>query len=274
MEKNLFRVKIILLCLILIIILFSGCVSRTSDDYYSKNNQDIIPIGIKAPEKAFFDDTIEFDVSNDYSNYKITSYRWDFHDGTDLIGKNVKHKYIFDNNFKIEYPEIYTVTLFTTLQDNSIIATKHQIKLYPKDFTFYLDENQLSKVKPDLNYEIIDNEIFNFQNQKELIYNLDEPVFLDECSWDLTLNVRKPLLLTIKDIKVTIYDEKGSQIDEKQIDSINFVGIKNSIEASGIINQRCTMKTMKISISSFSLVGNLKFIYGGKEPSNICFKFK
>jgi len=273
--KNLRLIKAfaILLTIIFLTSIFSGCLTKNSSNYHPKLYENISPIDINAPETAFFDETIEFDVALDRSDYKVSSYRWDFQDGTDSIGKNVKHKYNFENEFEIEYPAIYTVTLFTTFRDNSIVATKHHIKLYPKEFTFYLNKNELSKNKPDFDYEKLTDDLFLLNEQKELVYHLDERVFLDECRWDLTLNIKKPLLLKLKDIKVAFYNEKGTKIDEKQFDGISNIGIKNSIKISGNIDKECEIKTLKILISSFSFMDNIKMIYGGENPSNICFRF-
>jgi len=273
--KNLKMCKIIAIIVTFISLtsVLSGCLNINSNGHYSKNYDNSLPISINAPEKAFFDETIDFDVSFDKSDYKVSSYRWDFQDGSNSVGKNVKHTYNFENEFEIEYPAIYTVTLFTTLTDNSIIATKHRIKLYPKDFTFFLNKNQLSKTKPDFNYERLADDLFSFNTQKELVYYIDETVFLDECNWDLTLNIVKPLLLSIKSIKVKFYDEKGSIIDEKKMEGVSNIGIRNSIKISDNIDTECELKTLKIVISSFSFVDNIKMIYGGENPSYICFSF-
>ncbi len=274
MEKlNFIKISTILLLIILLIPVFSGCIHEESNRYYSKIYENASPVTIDAPDKAFFDEEIEFDAYCDESEYKITSYRWNFQDGKDIIGKNVKHKYFFENKFEIEYPVIYTITLFTTFSDKSIRATKHLIKVYPKEFIFYLQKNKLSKNEPSLNYERLTDEMLSFNKQKELIYSFDDPIYIDKCDWDLILNIKKPLFLTIKNIKITFYNKENSIVDEKQFENIFKIGLKNAIKVSGKFNQEYEIEKIKISFSIFSFRNDISLIYGGYNPSNICFRF-
>jgi hypothetical protein len=252
---------------------FSGCTNKDSDNYYSKIYENSSPVLIEAPKEAYFDQIIDFEANCDKYEDKISSYKWDFQDGEKIFGKNVKHKYFFTNDFEIEYPVIYTVTLFTTFKDNSIRATKHCIKLYPKYFTFYLQKDKLSEIKPGYAKERLTKDLFSINNQKELIYTIDHPISVNNCKWDLTLNIKKPLILNIKNINIMFYNKDDIEITEKKIDNIFKIGFENLIKISGNINQDCIIKKIILSFSIFSLRNDIDIIYGGENPSTICFRF-
>ena len=95
-NKSIVFVTIILFLSLII----SGCVSRTTtvDRYYTQNSDGSLKAVIIAPEKAYFDEEIEFDASYSYDdNGKIVSYIWHFMDGTTVEGEKVEHTFEFDN---------------------------------------------------------------------------------------------------------------------------------------------------------------------------------
>ena len=104
------RNKIILFFIIIIIILlnFLGCIKKENNFESQKKISNVI---INAPDQAYFEDNIEFEA---FSNeFKIQSYNWDFQDGNSINGKKVNHKFSLDNIYNIEFPLIYTITLFS-----------------------------------------------------------------------------------------------------------------------------------------------------------------
>jgi len=260
--------------IVLMITFFSGCTNDSPDNPSPRTYTDLSSIQIKAPEKAYFDETIEFDVSYDKSEQKITSYWWDFQDGNTVKGKKVKHEYQYNQDYVVEFPVIYTVALFIEYDDNSVVMKNHRIRLYPDELTFYLQKDNLSKRSLSSSDEKISEGGFSFLNQKELSFSLNKPVYLYRCEWYTTLYFEKPLLSNIKEIKIIFYDENDLEIKEKKVDAglIN-LGKKKTVVISGDIDHTQSFKSIKLVISVFSLKDDFYILYGGAEPSNICFKF-
>ena len=81
---------------------------------------------------SYFGETIVFDASDSYDiDGKIEYYSWDFGNGEKSEGKIVEHTYKFENDFEITYPLIYPISLFVKDNNDSMIGTNHQIKIFP-----------------------------------------------------------------------------------------------------------------------------------------------
>jgi hypothetical protein len=134
--KNKF--KILLIPMMITIILLSGCteeIGQIIDDLTIKNSR---PVGIiSAPENGYFGERLVFDASNSYDlDGEIIQYLWDFGDGKTAEGKSVVHYYEFENNYNINYPLIFQVSLIVKDDNESITGTNHQIKLFPSSYNF------------------------------------------------------------------------------------------------------------------------------------------
>ncbi len=267
------KLVLITVLIVLSISQFSGCINNNSEISSTKNYKNTEPVKIVAPKNAYFNENIDFEAKLD-SDYKISSYVWNFQDGSRSNGKKTKHSYEFIEEYNIEYPLIYTVTLFTEYEDNSIRATEHQIKLYPKAFTFYLNKDKLSNTIPMENIQKISNDDSLFENEEVLIYNIDEKIPLEKCHWNLTLFFEKPFFSKVENIKIIFYDENFDKIIEKEKTEIfNMIGWKKEISLKGDLEKFHDLNMVKIIVKSISLFGDIKIMYGGDNPSNIFFNF-
>ena len=74
--------------------------------------------------KAILGDTVVFDASSSYDfNGQITSYKWDFQDGTTDTGKVVAHKFAKDGIFKVK--------LSITDNDNNTVLIQNAQNVFP-----------------------------------------------------------------------------------------------------------------------------------------------
>jgi len=258
-------ISILTISIILFIIL-SGCLNKSESTENSDISNNLPPIAkIIAPNKAYFGENIEFDASNSFDlDGKIVLYSWNFGDGENVEGIKVSHSYELENNYFIEYPLIYPVILLIKDNKGTLIATTHQIKVYPGEYKFYLNFNGLIAEKP----------IFFEDKINSFIYNLEEPICLNKCIWSLTLYLEKPLFAPINKITITLYSSIGEKIIIKQqkFGIIKFWKEKN-IKLSGEINKEIEFKSLKIEIHSFSFKPKINIVYGGEKASFISFDF-
>ena len=260
------KIIYILIILILIFNVFSGCLNESNSVENSNISNNIAPIAkIIAPKKAYFEENIEFDASNSNDpDGKIVSYTWDFGDGEITQGVKVNHLYKFENNFFIEYPLIYPVILLIKDNKGTLIATTYQIKLYPKEYKFYLNYNDLA----------IDKPIFSKHRGNSFIYNLEDPITLNKCKWDVILYLQKPLLAPTKKIIMTLYNSKGEIIVYKNEKlGFNIFWKERIIKLRGEINKEIEFISLKIEIQGILLIPKINLLYGGEKSSYICFNF-
>jgi len=273
-NKEYTKIISIIFIIVLIFSFFSGCINNDLNTNFSNTRPQLESIIINAPKKAYFGETIDFKLSGLKSDKKIVSYWWDFQDGEIANGKNVKHIYDLKNNLRIEYPVIYTVTLFVKYDDNSIGIKNHRIKLYPSNFRFYLQKNNLSENLPSSSREKISDKDFSFFDKKELNYFLDNAIYLDKCSWNITLYFEKPFLSNIREVRVIFYDDDGTKFKEKRFDTGFFnLGNEKTIVISGENKNIKLFKSMKLEIITFSLKDEIYLCYGGPDSSSIYFRF-
>ena len=113
--------------------------------------------------KAFAGDTVRFDASNSYDfNGRITSYNWNFQDGTTDTGKIVSHTFINEG--------IYHVKLTVTDNENNSTSTQKSQALYPVGSR--LGRLNIVTTTPSVNTKI--EGWFLINNSYSNIYNPDE----------------------------------------------------------------------------------------------------
>jgi len=260
------KIILIVICLIIIFTSFSGCLNNPKSVKNNNLTGNLPPIAkIIAPYEAYFEENIEFDASNSYdSDGKIISYFWDFGDGENIEGIKVSHSYKFENNFLIIYPIIYPVTLLIKDNKGSSTAKTYQIKVYPKNYKFYLNINGLTTEKP----------IFSMDKINSIIYELDASIIIKKCNWIASLYLQKPLFLLIKKITITFYDYKGKEITYKEeIFGISLFWKEKLVSLDGQIKEEVEFKSLKLEIHSFLIKPKINILYGGEKASNICFDF-
>lgn len=276
MDKN---SKILVGFILASIVLFSGCIENnkstlTSQDK-TKNSAPILII--EGPENAFFGEILFFDASQSYDqDGDIVSYEWDFRDGEKTSGEKTSHMFIFENNFEVEYPLIYTILLKTVDNDGGLKYIEHKIKLYPDEYNFYLISNKLSVEKPDLTEELInENKNLNFNTKIEKEYNLEKSIKLFNCKWNTTIKIEKSFLSFFDSIEVQLFNDKNVIISQakqniKKID----LSMRKTCVISGEINKEEEFKFMKITLNGFFIGKKTKLIYGGEPLSMITFNFR
>jgi len=262
---------IIFLIFILVLLpLFSGCLEDSKpmiEDHLSTDN--LFPVAkIIAPGEVFFEETIEFDASASYdSDGKIVYYSWDFGDGETATGEKVKHSYRFENDFSIEYPLIYTISLLVTDNDGSVSGISHEIKVYPSKYEFYLDPGKLSIEKPALGQEKI-------KPSQGLTYELQYSVNVSPCHWDATVYLKKPWLTMINRVTLGFYDKDGNEVSKAEtLFRILRLWNEKTVTLEGKIDKKIELRSVKITIYGFSLRNKINIFYGGEKASCICFDF-
>ena len=263
-----------ILIIIILVALFSGCIEKEGTINGRFTQSKYISNTFFAPEKAFFNEEIEFDASKLInSNKNIKKILWNFGDGDYAEGIKVKHKYLFDNEFNIDYPLIYTVSAIVITGSESFSETQ-QIKLYPKEYRFYLDVEKLSLERPNFYPEKTSAKSFlNLLEPKELKYDFYEPVHIPGCNITVSLFIQKPFFLKLNRIMVSFLSE-----DNKVLQTIETkIGFKTLwkekyVNLSGHLDIKEKIKTIQIEIYGLSLGEKIKILYGSEKPSFISFK--
>ena len=270
--------KIIIIVLtILIFATLSGCIKKeekTDQNNKKDHNQNVVEIF--GPEKAYFGQTIVFNVIESIKNInEIISYEWDFGDSQTDTGKQVEHTYEFENDINIEYPLIYTIRLKAKDQYENLQIANHQIMLYPSVYTFYLDTNKLTIEKPSTNEDVIGlSGKFNLKPAQELIYTIEGFVKIQKCKWNASIYLKIPILIVADNIIFTLYNENGEEISKGEQDFRRFNFLDNEpIVIRGEINNQEEFKSAKLSIYGFSFGKKISILYGDEKPSKICFNF-
>jgi len=263
-----------ILIIIILVALFSGCIEKEGTINGRFTQSKYISNTFFAPEKAFFNEEIEFDASKLInSNKNIKKILWNFGDGDYAEGIKVKHKYLFDNEFNIDYPLIYTVSAIVITGSESFSETQ-QIKLYPKEYRFYLDVEKLSLERPNFYPEKTSAKSFlNLLEPKELKYDFYEPVHIPGCNITVSLFIQKPFFLKLNRIMVSFLSE-GNKVLQTIETKIGFKTLwkEKYVNLSGYLDIKEKIKTIQIEIYGLSLGEKIKILYGGEKPSFISFK--
>jgi hypothetical protein len=278
-KKMKIKIGITSTILILMFSLLAGCgENNTATNNEPEKVQFFSPFAnIKAPSEAFFGENIDFDATESYdTDGDIVSYQWDFQDGKTSDEKKVTHTYVFDNNYDIEYPLIYTVVLCVRDNDGLVKIANHQIKLFPDEFLFYLKSEEIQTAKPDASEETIKSSGFlQLDSEEGCVYEFEDLLIVDNCNWNAVIYIEKPLLTKINNLEIGFFDDQGNRIiNEKKTFGLDTFWREKKIAFAGEIEQQLVIKTIKISASGLSLFDKIKILYGGSNPSSIKFDFK
>lgn len=260
----------------IIIVNLSGCteeIHQIIDDITINN---IRPVGlISAPEKAYFEENIVFDASNSYDlDGKIVKFSWDFGDGETAEGNTVEHSYKFEKNFNINFPLIFQVTLIVIDNNESITGTSHQIKITPRNYTFYLEAGKIILEKSSLKKEKLKATFSNLRTGNILLYTLEDSVNISSCKWNLNLHIKKSFFNYLKGISVTLYNKDDERITKADFNFKIFEIWRDKIVSiEGSIDLKVEVQSIKISLIGFTVFKRISIIYGGEEPSTLCFDF-
>ena len=266
------RLISIITLLFLISGFFSGCINNNSVENQDFDSGLITENLISAPSTAYFDEELEFNAMNINAQDKIKTLYWDFGDGFTAEGGNVKHSYSFLKEFEIEYPVVYTVTLLI-VDDKQTVTTDHQIKLYPKKYTFYFDIGKTSFDVPISGYEKTGtNSIIKPREVNKISYQFEKPINVSACDLEITLYLEKPFSLVIRKVTVSFYDAYNNEVKsiEKNL-FLNNLWRLNNIQIQGSLDKQENIKSIEILFYGFSISENIKILYGTGTPSNICF---
>jgi hypothetical protein len=274
------KIAIILIAILFVSIFVSGCIeeseSSQNEESYQIKNTAPIPI-INAPLIAYFGQSISLDASSSYDqDGKIISYDWDFGDGETATGIYVDHTYNFENDLSIQYPLIFSIILAVTDNNGSWEPIIHQIELYPKSYTFYLDSNSLLSKKPSSNRDAIKASFgkLKINSIEQLQYDLTEPIKIYPCNWNITIYIEKPQFTFIKCVSLALFNADGEKIAEED-SSFQLFNLWNekTIKLMGIFNESVEFKSMKLIVYGFCLREKIQILYGGEKPSQIFFNF-
>jgi hypothetical protein len=276
--------------LYLIILAFSGCINEKEETAIIEpsENADPIPIistiGTISPKPdinestidayVYGEDEVTFDASGSYDpDGNITSFQWLLdEDNTNKSGPLVTHTYYFDDS--IDFPNIVEIILSVEDNNGSIVYLTFYLGIIPKEYTFYLDAQLLTKYKPDSSSEKVKATFDLFRPTQTLSYSLNRPVHLEKCEWNITIFLEKPLLSFVNKVTFKLNDENGDKIVEVNITMklLEFWKEK-TITISGTISEPKEFKSLEITIYGFSLRNQIAIMYGGEKASLLNFDF-
>jgi len=258
----------------------SGCLEKSKSlGFHTSSSNNYFPVAvILAPNQAYFGDSIEFDATKSYdSDGKIVFYTWIFGDGYNGEGKKVTHSYKFEDDLNIEYPLIYTITLLIMDNDGAGIAKSHEIKVYPRAFVFYLNSGKLELEKPSSDEDRI-MASFGFLNLNplpELTYELQNPINISPCLWNVTIYLKKPWITRLSKVTLKLYDSKNNEISKAEMNlGIFRLWNKKTVKLEGEIDKITEFLSLKLSVHGFSLGPRISILYGDNKASCICFNFR
>ncbi|HEC94488.1 MAG TPA: PKD domain-containing protein [Thermoplasmatales archaeon] len=239
-------------------------VISTSGGYQGDEEIDLI---------VFSGTTVEFDGSGSYDpDGEIVAYEWSFDDGTILEGVKVSYTFKIDNpvtSFNVSKLPVFSPLLTVYDEDGRQGFARVFVKVFPTEYTFYLDEDVLSLSVPAESSETVKLPFFGKNRKAELSYELDEPLYLPTCSCNITLHLQKPRLSLINKIVVSVYDADGNETILAENTLFQLLGFwKNRVlTLDGTIQDAGVgIKGVKVSLYGFSVRG-VSILYGGDEPS-------
>ena len=275
------KLHLLVLLLFFSSILYTGCLENNNNNTNIEGStiegSPPSPIISSIKNKYYFGDIIKLDASQSYdTDGEIVSYEWDFGDGTTATGATVEHVYKFENEFNIEYPLIYTVSLSVVDDDNLMNTVTQQIELYPSEYVFFLDQNGLTVEKPSMGKERVKTPMLSGLNQPgEIVYTLKKPVELLQCTWKATLYLEKNFFSMVNKVSIVFYNEKGDVIsDGMEKTGLNTIWTKKTIKISGLIKEKEKLGSIKILFFGFLYSNKLSILYGDEKASSIVFNFR
>ncbi|HID25484.1 MAG TPA: PKD domain-containing protein [Thermoplasmata archaeon] len=222
---------------------------------------------------VFSGTTVEFDGSSSYDpDGEIVAYEWSFDDGTILKGAKVSYTFNIDNpvaSFNLSKLPVFSPLLTVYDEDGRQGFTRVFVKVFPTEYTLYLDEGVLSLGVPAESSETVKLPSLGKNRKAELSYELDEPLYLPTCSYNITLHLQKPRLSLINKIVVSVYDTNGSETILAENSLFQLLGFWRNrvLTLDGVIQDTGRgIKGVKVSLCGFSIRG-VSLVYGGDEPS-------
>ena len=105
-------------------------------------------------------------------------------------------------------------------------------------------------------------------------FDLEEPIYIQKCTWNATIYLEKPLFTMINKLAITLYDNEGDQIMRKDED-LGFINLwrEKTIQIKGSFNDKEEFKSVKLVFYGLSLQQKTSILYGGERASQICFDF-
>jgi len=166
--------------------------------------------------------------------------------------------------------------LYVKDNSNNKIARLHQIELYPKKYSFFLTTGEITSIKPMSHKEAIYSTDLSKTGLKPYVtYELEEAMPILKCAWTATIFLEKPLLSFLTKIVIAFYDKDGNEITQKeQRLGINNLWKTKEIKIRDNFEEDVEIKTIKISIQTFSLINRIYILYGDEKPSSIYFDFE
>ena len=271
MYKKLLVISISI-ALIFSFILLTKNDNNVYSNYYPSNHLE--GSDFSSVEQAYFGEKIEFDATNYIgSKNEVKAYFWDFGDGNTAEGSKVQHSYNFENDYDLEYPIVYSVTVMA-YDGYESISTTRLIELYPTAYTFFLDNSRLDDSPPLENREYVGTTSIFDGNIETTTFVLDKSVTIPESEWILTLYLEKPFLLKIKKITIGFFDENSNEIAnlEENVGLFSY-GISKKIDLKGTFGNEIEFKSIRLSFYGFTIGEKIGILYGGEKASQIVFDF-
>lgn len=241
---------------------------KVNYEKYEESNLDTI-------DQAYFGDKLEFDARKILNlQGKNVHFYWNFGDGSSAEGAKVEHIYEFKNEYDLEYPVYYTITLMA-FDGAKSISTTRLIRLYPKSYTFYFDKDKMTTEMPLSNKEMIKvASKFDLESIEGLTYKFDNTVKISRCNFLVTIYLEKPVFSKINRISIVLLDKYGGEIEriDREVD-VGFFWKSKKIEIKGSLNKEVELGSIKILLYGFSISKRAEIMYGYGKPSNICFMF-
>lgn len=287
------KITIVLLAIFIASAVLSGCTNKEETEQIDPIPKNETPVAIistsgtiaSAPDYvdltmidavAYAGDVVTFDASGSYdSDGEIISYGWIWEDNSDSKGVTATRQFDIDNIFDLQgLPLIFSIILNLEDNDQSSTLIEYRLGVIPKKHTFYFDSNKLTLKKPINGKDGVIASFGKLRTIQELKYQLEEPLFLQPCSWNATIYLEKSFLSVANKITIMLYDEEGNEIAQKDED-LGFISLwkEKTIKTIGSLNTANSFKSATLIVYGFSLRESIHILYGGEKASYIGFDF-
>ncbi len=290
MDKH---IAIVALCLLTLAVLLSGCTGeQEATTLPSTQNSPPTAIistsgTIASPSDyidmaaidavAYVGDEITFDASASYDpDGDISSYLWIWEDNSDTKEKITHRSFSIDNIYELHgLPLIYSIVL--QVEDNNQLPSlaDYRIGVIPKTHTFYFMSDGLQLQKPTAEKDSITLSMGTLRSIQTLTYSLNEPLWIQPCTWNITLFLEKPRYSPLTTISVVLLNSEGSELDHVETQLPTMLGQKKAtIQLIDTIDTKEQFSSVQIQFKGFSLRERLSLLYGGEYASHIMFDFR
>ncbi|MFO7677015.1 MAG: PKD domain-containing protein [Thermoplasmatota archaeon] len=285
---------LLLLTIICIISIFSGCIKSNIDSYIPpptpKNIEPVAHIitagTLITPPSIFLNDSIDgfiyagdtviFDGSESYDpDGEIISYYWIFYDGSTADSSEVSWIFDIDNRFcYLGTASQYSIILEVKDTNDSISSKEYIIGVIPKSYLFYLDSGLLIDTIPSQNHDALKGNLGRLREVESIEYQLDTPIYISASMWNITVFLSKSGFSFVTGVRVVLYDSSGDVIDDSQHDfSLFEIRNEKTLQFNGVIGSAVEFQSMSIYVKGFSIKRNILLRYGGPQASFINFDF-